>query len=548
MAWIKSTNGMWRDTGADDYATNAYMSDAQYQQWLGQQPGNNIFMATPTVTESGMIGDMSYANLANQGGDITMERPTTGSVYDAREYNDPQSSFWQNRYGADTPWRQVVSENPSLHALRNLAAAGYFNRFSDFDAASGQQLGQLIESMQNQESKSSQQNDVQAMSVLAGPFLAMAGGAASSAAGGGTTGAAAGGATVGGLYGGGAAALQGENVGKGALEGAVVGGVTGAAGGYANSQLGAETAASGSTGAWPSGGVSGNAGTEFNGGLNPNVTGSPGLNPNITGSQGLTSYDAQGTSLAPGYFPSESLAGPLSYGSSNSLLTQTGTKTPPPPTPQGGLEKLLSNPSLLGAAGGALLGGMGGGGKAGTVQTEEGLPDWLMPYAKPALDQYSSQIQNLNTDPYGIMPSAMKEFKSTIDGQYLDPSTNKYLEDYYKLGAERIKGSLSPSFGHMQAFGSHTGYNEALSRGLGDFATGLYGGNYAKERDRQTSMTASAPQFLAQSSTAQTLPYQQYLQSLSGLGKKKEDPYFTNPMGGILGGAMMGSQMGSLWS
>jgi hypothetical protein len=212
-----------------------------------------------------------------------------------------------------------------------------------------------------------------------------------------------------------------------------------------------------------------------------------------------------------------------------------------------GLSSLLSSPTALGMGAGALLGGLGGSQQAGTVTTEEGLPDWLKAYAKPALDKYSTDLQNYQIDPYGVMPSAMREFQNTISGMYLDPSTNKYLEDYFKLGAERIKGSLSPSFGHMQAFGQHSGYNESLSRGLGDFATGLYGGNYAKERDRQTQLTASAPAFIGQSSQAAFQPYQQYLGTVGSLGKKKDEPYFENPFGNILGGALAGGSLGRIW-
>jgi hypothetical protein len=447
----------------------------------------------------------------------------------------------------------------AAQALKEMSQKGYFNQFQDFTPEMGNQIGNLIAGGQAAiDGGDFFENAIRGTGVHAGNMLEdfkqnpLAVGPGTSK-----------------LFGGDSSDWMGrpsestnqEMTDKGIGQygndfvhtvGPMIGAAAAGAG-LANA-AGAGSAA-GNAGAGSSGtgqtGVSAGAGGEFTGGLNPNITGSPGLNPNITGSPGLAQFGVEGTSLAPGYFPAESLAGPLTYGSSSVApsLAQTGTQVSPPPASPA-MGGLLSNPQLIGAAGGALLGGLsssGSGTKTGTVTTEEGLPDWLMPYAKPALDQYSTQIQNLNTDPYGIMPSAMKEFKSTIDGMYLDPSTNKYLEDYYKLGAERIKGSLQPSFGHMQAFGAHSGYNEALSRGLGDFATGLYGGNYAKERDRQTSMTASAPQFLAQASTQQTLPYQQYLQSLSSLGKKKEDPFFTNPMGGILGGAMVGSQLGSLW-
>lgn len=203
---------------------------------------------------------------------------------------------------------------------------------------------------------------------------------------------------------------------------------------------------------------------------------------------------------------------------------------------------------LLGAVGGGLLGATSGTGSAGSITVEDGIPDWLMPYVKPTLDKYSTQVQNYNVDPYGIMPAAAQEFQKTISGQYLDPATNKWLEQYFNLGAERVKGTLSPSFGHMQAFGSHSGYNEALSRGLGDLATGLYGGAYERERDRQNQMIAAAPNFLTQSSTSAFAPYQQYLSSVSNLGKKRDQPYFEpSAFQNILGGAMAGYGLGGIF-
>jgi hypothetical protein len=212
-------------------------------------------------------------------------------------------------------------------------------------------------------------------------------------------------------------------------------------------------------------------------------------------------------------------------------------------------DKVLGSPQLLGMGAGALLGSMGGGGEpAGTVTTEQGLPDWLKAYAKPALDQYGTQLQNYNVDPYGIMAGAGQQYRDTINGMYLDPSSNKYLQEYFNAGAERVKGTLSPSFGHMQAFGSHTGYNEALAGGLTDLATGIYGPAYESERNRQAAMTASAPSFLEQSSQAAFSPYQGYLNTISGLGSKKEQPFFKqNPLQGILGGAMAGYGLGNIF-
>jgi hypothetical protein len=261
------------------------------------------------------------------------------------------------------------------------------------------------------------------------------------------------------------------------------------------------------------------------------------------------------TEVSPGVYSNAGNA--ASFGTS--LATPSGSEFSMPPAASTGAQTMFGQlkdaakelspyAPLLGAAGGALLGGTAGTGSAGTITVEEGIPDWLLPYVKPQLDAYSTQLQNYQIDPYGIMPSAAKEFQNTISGMYLDPSTNKWLEEYYKLGAERVKGTVSPSFGHMQAFGSHSGYNEALSRGLADMAVGLYGGAYNKERDRQTQMTAAAPNFLTQQSTAAFAPYSQYLSAVGGLGKKKDQPYYEpSAFQNILGGAMAGYGLGNIF-
>lgn len=252
-----------------------------------------------------------------------------------------------------------------------------------------------------------------------------------------------------------------------------------------------------------------------------------------------------------------SFAGNASTGASGAVGGGSGSAGPAAPagTTAGGtsagatvFDKVLSSPSILGAGAGALLGAFGGGSSpAGNTTTTEEMPDWLKAYAKPALDRYGTELQNYQIDPYGVMSSAGKQFSDTINGMYLTPESNKYLQDYFNTGAERVKGTLSPSFGHMQAFGSHTGYNEALARGLSDLATGIYGGAYENERNRQAQMTAAAPSFLTQQSQAAFAPYQSYLQTLSGLGKQKTQPYYDNPLGNILGGAMAGYGLGNIF-
>ena len=569
------------------YQATGMFNDAGKPLWYDPATGNYTDVDPNPSADSmwfkSMVGegDPAYFQLDHNGmpggvwspSTTGAAAPTGGHLFDSYgqvfDFNNP---MWAGKYSdpAKTHWLQAYGDVYKLgrgYGLSQAQQQGYFDKFQGFnDPSDWARLQSKFGVDQNQGGfwgsspadflgKNIAEWNAQDEAHTQGQWLELAKIAA---------------AALGGMYG-------ASGIGEGTS--ATAAPTASAAGGTAATQVGmvgaSEAAGTGATTGTSGVGTSGSAGGmdwgntyaqagntttdvpltgggEYTGGLNPNVSGSPGLNPGITGSPGLTSYGVEGTSLAPGYFPAESIAGPLTYGSSSlsPSLTQAGTQTPPSPTPTTDWTKFLSNPQLIGGLAGAGLAAMSanGSGSKGTIQTEEGIPDWLMPYAKPALDKYSTDLQNYNVDPYGIMPSAMDQFRKTINGMFLTPNSNPYLEDYFRLGAERIKGSLSPSFGHMQAFGQHSGYNEALSRGLGDYAVGLYGGAYEKERDRQNQAMTVAPNFLGTASAANFSPYQNYLNSISQLGKSKEQPYFSNPFASILGGAMVGSQMGKAFA
>jgi hypothetical protein len=490
MAWIKSPNGMWQNTDADPLSQNAWMTDQQYQaSGAGANPADAYYKANPgRVSESGMTTDAGSFNLM---------APQAGATL---------TSTLQN----------IVNTIPNpQNTISLLMNQGYFNQFPEYanNPQLQNELGSWVASRQGELAnrhealgiKGFSTDDLWALSVLTAPFTV-------GAAMGSGTGAAGAGAGAGAEGAAGSAGLGATAGGAGGLTG---GGLSGGAAG------GAAAGSAAGTGAAGGGALVG--GTMVDGAM----AGGSGF-----GAAGGASAGALGAGEIAGSAGGGTTAGGVGAG------TTAGAGA-------SGLSSLMSNPQVLGALGGAAISAFGGGSKpAGNVTVNEGLPDWLMPYAKPALDKYSTEVMNYQTDPYGIMPSAMQEFLKTIQGQYLDPSTNKWLPEYFKLGAERVKGALSPTFGHMQAFGQHSGYNEALSRGLGDLAVGLYGGAYEKERDRQNQMIGGAPNFLTQGSLSKFAPYGSYLSSLSGLGSKKEQPYFDDPWGRLMGGAMVGSQVG----
>jgi hypothetical protein len=202
----------------------------------------------------------------------------------------------------------------------------------------------------------------------------------------------------------------------------------------------------------------------------------------------------------------------------------------------------------LGGLAGGLLGGMGGSKQAGTTTTINDIPAWLKPYvtgmlgqAQPMFNQQAGQGQS------PVVGASQDEMMKTIQGQYLDPRSNPFLQETFQQGANEIRGAMSPSFGHMQAFGGNSGANQALGRSLGNFATNLYGNNYNQERNRQFGATAAGPDFATSGTGSAFAPFNQYSNLLKGWGSQQTQPYFNNPTGGVLGGALTGASMGRMF-
>jgi hypothetical protein len=203
---------------------------------------------------------------------------------------------------------------------------------------------------------------------------------------------------------------------------------------------------------------------------------------------------------------------------------------------------------LIGGLAGGLLGGLGGSKQAGTTTVTNDVPEWLRPYVTGLLDQAQPLFnQQAQAGPSPVAGAAQGEMLKTIGGNYLDPRTNPYLQETFQQGANQIRGALSPSFGHMQAFGGNSGANQALGRSLGNFATNLYGGNYGQERDRQFGATMGGPGFASGQTESAFAPFNQYSNLLRGWGSQQTQPYFDNKTGNMLGGAVTGATMGRMF-
>lgn len=190
---------------------------------------------------------------------------------------------------------------------------------------------------------------------------------------------------------------------------------------------------------------------------------------------------------------------------------------------------------ILGALG-AIGGLMGSGDQQVTQQVQ--LPEFLQPYAP----LYAQQGYNLSQAPFNPYPfetvapfaqdqnvamdmvrqrammgspvtnAAQQQTLSTINGDYLNPQTNPYLQQTFDQAANRVSDAFSRGtaaqtdarFARSGAFGG-SAWNEAqqanqtaLGDSLSGLAANIYGGNYAQERNRQQQASQFAPNLAAQ--------------------------------------------------
>lgn len=192
----------------------------------------------------------------------------------------------------------------------------------------------------------------------------------------------------------------------------------------------------------------------------------------------------------------------------------------------------------LGAGAGGLLGGLGGSKQAGTTTSVTDVPEWLKPFMMNMLNPAQNLMQQATPGASPIMGASQDEMLKTIQGNYLDPRSNPFLQETFQQGANQIRGAMSPRFGHMEAFGSAP--NQAIGRSIADFGANLYGQNYGQERNRQFSATAGGQGFAFE-------PFQQFKGLTSGMGSQTSQPYFENKGANMLGGALAGASIGRMF-
>lgn len=188
--------------------------------------------------------------------------------------------------------------------------------------------------------------------------------------------------------------------------------------------------------------------------------------------------------------------------------------------------------SGIGAIGGLLSSG------DDTVTQRQELPDFLKPYA-PLYAQMGFDLSQMPFNPYPyetvapftqdqqsamdavrqratagspVVNAAQQQTLNTIQGDYLNPQTNPYLQQTYDLAADRMGDAFSrgtaaqtdANFARAGAFGgsawqeAQEGNQRAFGDALGTLGANLFGNNYAQERNRQQQASMFAPNLAAQ--------------------------------------------------
>lgn len=96
-----------------------------------------------------------------------------------------------------------------------------------------------------------------------------------------------------------------------------------------------------------------------------------------------------------------------------------------------------------------------------------------------------------------LIRSAQTNLQNTVEGDFLDPSSNPWLSRTFDLAAGKVRSAIDSQFNASGGYGGSL-HEGAMAENLGDLATKIYGGNYDAERTRQLQSMFFAPQMAQQ--------------------------------------------------
>lgn len=200
--------------------------------------------------------------------------------------------------------------------------------------------------------------------------------------------------------------------------------------------------------------------------------------------------------------------------------------------------------SGLGAGLGALLGALGANQKpAGTTTSVQDIPEYLKPYQAMNLASGTANFANAGAGA-SLLPGAAAQLGKTINGDYLNPNTNPAFQPYVKDLMGQAGANFASLYGKSPDNLNNSAFQENYTRAITNAALPLYNQAYQTERGNQLNAAGTAPGFASNYAGAALAPNLAFKNLYSG-AQSTTQPYFTNPMGGALSGALAGGMFGN---
>ena len=133
---------------------------------------------------------------------------------------------------------------------------------------------------------------------------------------------------------------------------------------------------------------------------------------------------------------------------------------------------------------------MGGGPKNVTSTTNTEVPDFLKGPLTSSVNAAQRQFNNSGADGNALIGQAQGLTGQTINGDFLSPDSNPFLEGTFNRAADLTRGRLATEFaGNGRDLEASA---PARSDELQTLSSNIFGGNYQAERGRQQAAVGQA--------------------------------------------------------
>lgn len=211
-----------------------------------------------------------------------------------------------------------------------------------------------------------------------------------------------------------------------------------------------------------------------------------------------------------------------------------------------------SNNSLLGTALGGLLGSMNGAKQAGTTTVTQEPWAGQQPYLLDAFKKAQtaaggSPLQTqANTNYSSVLSGPTTNPMLGMDNPYLTSAINNANADVTRafMPAVNQANRASGSFGNS---GVADTYGKNMADAYSRNSTSMRMQDYTNQQNLQQQAVNNTLGFTQNANTYAAQPSQNYANTVGGqnFGMARSEPYFNNPINGIMGGAMVGNSIGS---